>query len=96
MTMLCCMFSSILFSYQTPVASLLLQILLVKFGKTSGVTVSRLWNPNVTHMIAATDEKGACTRTLKVLMAILNGRWVLKIDCKLTDRCFSSFLFCNH
>ncbi|KAF3436111.1 hypothetical protein FNV43_RR23203 [Rhamnella rubrinervis] len=56
------------------------KILLVKFGKMSGMAVSKFWNPNVTHMIAATDEKGACTRTLKVLMAILNGRWILKID----------------
>ncbi|KZV32967.1 protein BREAST CANCER SUSCEPTIBILITY 1 [Dorcoceras hygrometricum] len=38
------------------------------------------WKPNVTHVIAATDEKGACSRTLKVLMAILNGRWVLNVD----------------
>ena len=35
------------------------------------------------HVIAETDAQGACTRTLKVLMAILNGRWILKIDCKL-------------
>ncbi|KAH7517420.1 BRCA1-associated RING domain protein 1 isoform X2 [Ziziphus jujuba] len=56
------------------------KILLVKFGKMTGATVSKSWNPNVTHMIAATDENGACTRTLKVLMAILNGRWILKFD----------------
>lgn len=48
-----------------------------------GVTVSKFWRPNVSHVIAATDEKGSFTRTLKVLMAILNGSWVLKIDCKL-------------
>lgn len=58
-----------------------MQILLVKFGKLIGATVSKFWSPDVTHVIAATDEKGACTRTLKVLMAILNGRWVLKVDC---------------
>ncbi|KAJ6403608.1 hypothetical protein OIU84_011924 [Salix udensis] len=28
----------------------------------------------------ATDSDGACTRTLKYLMAILNGKWVLSID----------------
>ncbi|XP_040973769.1 uncharacterized protein [Gossypium hirsutum] len=28
------------------------------------------------------DENGACTRTLKVLMAISNGKWVLKLNCQ--------------
>ncbi|XP_020539249.1 BRCA1-associated RING domain protein 1 isoform X2 [Jatropha curcas] len=54
--------------------------LLVEFGSMIGVPVTKFWRPNVTHVIAATDTKGACTRTLKVLMAILNGRWVLTID----------------
>ncbi|WCJ38265.1 breast cancer associated RING 1 [Euphorbia peplus] len=54
--------------------------LLVEFGMMIGVPVTKFWRPNVTHVIASTDEKGACTRTLKVLMAILNGRWVLTID----------------
>ncbi|KAJ9176476.1 hypothetical protein P3X46_011785 [Hevea brasiliensis] len=54
--------------------------LLVEFGSMIGVSVTKFWKPNVTHVIAATDTKGACTRTLKVLMAILNGRWVLTID----------------
>ena len=38
--------------------------------------------PNVIHVIDATDANGACSRMLKVLMAILNGRWILKPDCK--------------
>lgn len=46
-------------------------------------TISRYWNPMVTHVIASTDEKGACTRTLKVLMGILNGKWIVNADCKL-------------
>uniref|UniRef100_A0A251JLN8 RING-type E3 ubiquitin transferase BRCA1 n=1 Tax=Manihot esculenta TaxID=3983 RepID=A0A251JLN8_MANES len=54
--------------------------LLVEFGSMIGVPVTKFWKQNVTHVIAATDTKGACTRTLKVLMAILNGRWVLTID----------------
>lgn len=53
------------------------KLFLVKFGNMIGVTVSKNWNPNVTHVIAATDLAGACTRTLKVLMAILSGKWVL-------------------
>ncbi|KAG6678541.1 hypothetical protein I3842_14G086100 [Carya illinoinensis] len=33
----------------------------------------------MSHVIAATDAQGACTRTLKVHMATLNCRWILKI-----------------
>ncbi|CAK7349320.1 unnamed protein product [Dovyalis caffra] len=58
----------------------LVQCLLVKFGNLIGVRVTKFWRSNVTHVIAATDPDGACTRTLKVLMAILNGKWVLTID----------------
>ncbi|XVF32345.1 hypothetical protein REPUB_Repub17cG0073900 [Reevesia pubescens] len=56
------------------------KFLLVKFAKNIGVAVLKFWRPDVTHVIASTDENGACTRTLKVLMAISNGKWVLKID----------------
>ncbi|KAL4596570.1 hypothetical protein ACB092_12G172300 [Castanea dentata] len=55
-------------------------ILVVKFASMCGATVTKFWKPNVTRVIAATDAQGVCTRTLKVLMAILNGRWILKID----------------
>jgi hypothetical protein len=60
----------------------LVQCLLVKFGSMIGVPVNKFWASNVTHVIAATDSDGACTRTLKYLMAILNGKWVLTIDCE--------------
>lgn len=53
---------------------------MVKFGKMIGATVSKFWDPNVTHVIAATDDKGACTRTFKFLMAILTGSWIVKVD----------------
>ncbi|XWS36471.1 hypothetical protein CRYUN_Cryun20dG0088300 [Craigia yunnanensis] len=56
------------------------KFLLVKFAKNIGVTVSKFWKPDVTHVIASIVENGACTRTLKVLMAISNGKWVLKMD----------------
>lgn len=72
--------------------------MLVKFANVCGATVCKSWNPSVTHVIAATDEKGACTRTLKVLMAILGGKWILTIDCKLSVlfclAWFSSFFVC--
>lgn len=54
----------------------------MKFAAMTGVAVSKLWSPEVTHVIAATDQEGACTRTFKVLMAILHGRWVLNINCE--------------
>ncbi|CAA7050302.1 unnamed protein product [Microthlaspi erraticum] len=54
----------------------LLERLAVKYN----ATISRYWNPSVTHVIASTDEKGACTRTLKVLMGILNGKWIINAD----------------
>ncbi|GER29665.1 breast cancer associated RING 1 [Striga asiatica] len=54
--------------------------LLVDFASMCDATVFKFWNPNVTHVIAATDENGACSRTLKVLMGILNGRWILTTD----------------
>ena len=62
---------------------LMVQVLLINFASKVGAKVTKVWTSDVTHVIAATDENGACSRTLKVLMAILNGRWILKMDCKL-------------
>ncbi|KAI3799174.1 hypothetical protein L1987_34464 [Smallanthus sonchifolius] len=53
---------------------------LADFASSSGAVVSKFWRNDVTHVIAATDSNGACTRTLKVLMAILNGKWVLAME----------------
>lgn len=36
----------------------------------------------MTHVIAGTDEQGAARRTLKYLMAILEGKWIVQADCK--------------
>ncbi|OIW05065.1 hypothetical protein TanjilG_02772, partial [Lupinus angustifolius] len=54
--------------------------LFVNFASKVGAVVTKYWTPSVTHVIAATDENGACSRTRKVLMAILNGQWILKMD----------------
>ncbi|CAI0385825.1 unnamed protein product [Linum tenue] len=54
--------------------------ILAEFGNKIDVPVTKFWRPDVTHVIASTNTEGACTRTLKVLMAILNGKWVLTID----------------
>ncbi|KAF3495303.1 hypothetical protein DY000_02058271 [Brassica cretica] len=51
-----------------------------KLAAKFNATISRYWNPSVTHVIASTNEKGACTRTLKVLMGILNGKWIVNAD----------------
>ncbi|MED6171551.1 hypothetical protein PIB30_041701 [Stylosanthes scabra] len=56
------------------------KILLINFASKIGAEVTKIWTSEVTHVIAATDENGACTRILKVLVAILNGKWVLKMD----------------
>ncbi|GAB4829422.1 hypothetical protein Ancab_019093 [Ancistrocladus abbreviatus] len=50
------------------------------FEKASGITVSKNWNPSVTHVITSTNENAACRRTLKVLMGILEGKWILNIE----------------
>ncbi|CAN1270291.1 BRCA1-associated RING domain protein 1 [Linum perenne] len=52
------------------------KLTLVDFGNSIDVRVTKFWRPDVTHVIA----DGACTRTLKVLMATLNGKWVLTMD----------------
>ncbi|XP_062181174.1 protein BREAST CANCER SUSCEPTIBILITY 1 homolog isoform X2 [Phragmites australis] len=51
-----------------------------EFAKIAGVSISTSWSPTVTHVIASTDQSGACKRTLKFLMAILNGKWIVSID----------------
>eukprot|EP01018_Ginkgo_biloba_P030478 Gb_00493 [translate_table: standard] len=53
---------------------------LAEFASIVGATVSKTWSPTVTHVIACTDANGACRRTLKFLMAILEGKWILKTD----------------
>ncbi|KAM0025256.1 putative RNA recognition motif domain, nucleotide-binding alpha-beta plait domain superfamily [Helianthus debilis subsp. tardiflorus] len=58
-----------------------LQFMMVDFARTNGALVSKYWKDNVTHEIAATDANGAFTRTLKVLMAILNRKWVVTMEC---------------
>ncbi|TKY71943.1 BREAST CANCER SUSCEPTIBILITY 1-like [Spatholobus suberectus] len=51
-----------------------------EFERVSKVTVLKNWDSSVTHVIASTDENGACRRTLKVLLGILEGKWILNIE----------------
>ncbi|KAB1222787.1 hypothetical protein CJ030_MR2G022278 [Morella rubra] len=50
------------------------------FERSSGVTVLKKWDTSVTHVIASTEENGACRRTLKVLLGILGGKWILNME----------------
>ncbi|GFY96894.1 breast cancer susceptibility1 [Actinidia rufa] len=51
-----------------------------EFERFSGAKVLKNWDSSVTHVIASTDENGACRRTLKILMGILEGKWILSIE----------------
>ncbi|KAJ1414202.1 Zinc finger, RING-type [Sesbania bispinosa] len=51
-----------------------------EFERVYKVTVLKNWDSSVTHVIASTDENGACRRTLKVLLGILEGKWILNIE----------------
>lgn len=51
-----------------------------EFQRLSGIPVLQKWDDSVTHIIASTDENGACKRTLKILMGILKGKWILGIE----------------
>ncbi|CAH8275903.1 unnamed protein product [Arabidopsis lyrata] len=53
---------------------------ITEFEELTGVTISKNWEPTVTHVIASINENGACKRTLKFMMAILEGKWILTID----------------
>ncbi|KAL1560489.1 protein BREAST CANCER SUSCEPTIBILITY 1 [Salvia divinorum] len=51
-----------------------------EFENLFGVIILKNWDPTVTHVIASTDENGACRRTLKFLMAVLEGKWILSVQ----------------
>lgn len=40
------------------------------------------WKENVTHVVAATNDLGGCSRTVKFIKAILTGKWILTIECE--------------
>lgn len=58
-----------------------LQGIVSEFQNLSEVKVLKHLDPTVTHVIASTDENGACKRTLKFLMGILEGKWILTTEC---------------
>ncbi|CAK9277059.1 unnamed protein product [Sphagnum jensenii] len=53
---------------------------LAEFSVLTGASLVKVWSSNVTHVIAGTDEQGAARRTLKYLMAILEGKWIVQAD----------------
>ncbi|KAK1277173.1 hypothetical protein QJS04_geneDACA022143 [Acorus gramineus] len=54
--------------------------IILEFIKLTGISVAKTWTPTTTHVIASTDENGAYGRTIKTLMAVLEGKWILNID----------------
>lgn len=58
-----------------------LQGIIYEFEKLSGVKVLKTWDTSVTHVITSVDENGACKRTLKFLMGVLEGKWILTTKC---------------
>ncbi|MED6183341.1 hypothetical protein PIB30_037068 [Stylosanthes scabra] len=51
-----------------------------EFERATKVTILKKWDSSVTHVVASTDENKACRRTLKVLMGILEGKWILNVE----------------
>ncbi|GKB77501.1 protein breast cancer susceptibility 1 [Tanacetum coccineum] len=56
------------------------------FEKLSNVTILKTWDSRFTHVITSVDENGACRRTLKYLMVVIEGKWILNIECKQRDK----------
>ncbi|CAM6095452.1 unnamed protein product [Calypogeia fissa] len=53
---------------------------LAAFASVTGASVAKRWSLNVTHVITGTDEQGGAKRTLKFLLALLQGRWIVKSE----------------
>ena len=47
---------------------------------------------DVTHVITASDDAGRCKRTVKYLVGILRGLWIVSYSCK-RKRDISYFVF---
>lgn len=59
-----------------------MQGIVTEFENSSGVMILKNWDSTVTHVIASTDDNGACRRTLKLLMGVLEGKWILSVLCE--------------
>ncbi|XP_076912016.1 BRCA1-associated RING domain protein 1-like [Bidens hawaiensis] len=53
---------------------------MVDFARRNEALVTQCWKDNVTHVIVATDSNGACKRSMKFLVAILNGKWIVTME----------------
>ncbi|KAL6567273.1 hypothetical protein OROGR_000941 [Orobanche gracilis] len=51
-----------------------------EFENLSGLIILKNWDATVTHVVTSTDENGACRRTLKYLMGVLEGKWILSVE----------------
>ncbi|KAG6549133.1 hypothetical protein Mapa_009359 [Marchantia paleacea] len=57
-----------------------LKVQVASFATLTGATVVTQWTSAVTHVITGTDEQGAAKRTLKYLLAMLEGKWIVRMD----------------
>lgn len=71
-----------------------MQKLLDGFANWIGASLTTVWKKDTTHVIISTDEQGICQSTKKVLMAILNGQWVVNFDCTIPSFSLINFIFC--
>lgn len=39
------------------------------------------YSDEVTHVIAVTDSNGCCQRTMKFMLGLLQGKWIVSFDC---------------
>ena len=53
-----------------------------QFRRLKGVALTFDFNMNVTHVVCSSDSKHLCSRTLKYLMAVVFGKWVVSFDCR--------------
>ena len=42
-----------------------------------------IYSVTVTHVITSCNTEGRCARTIKYLQAVLTGKWIVSMDCKL-------------
>jgi len=47
---------------------------------------------SVTHIITSSNKEGMCPRTIKYLMGVLQGKWIVSNECKCKYRQFLIYL----
>lgn len=50
----------------------------------------------VTHIVTVVDEENVCNRTMKYLLGVLTGKWIVSFDCKYDVIRLQSIFFENY